>query len=933
MDILVIVEGQRMKLASNQNHHIEGSNEFVKFKFDLSSEWTGLTVHAQFVQNGENFGGPINGNYTYLPNDIKEGECKLVLWGVDGTVRATTNYISLTIGKDISVLRALSKDISKTDYETAITQLGKYIQNGGVSEEALQAAFSKKIAELVNPDSIKSQVLSGITTAKQGIDEAKSAIDSAKTEISSTVATAKTQIDNAVKQAKQYSDSSARDAASADDTLKKVNNLKSDVDTALASANTAVTKAESALSTANEAVKAKAEIVGSSGTASKPLSGSALYEIREAKELILGKDGIIPQVRALKEETVSARDKSLEYKESAESAKAASEAAQTAAKKSEESVNSSKASIDQISKEIFGEGGSLSSPTTGALKEVRETKQEITNFNKSGGSLEQAKASAQTATEKANLAKTSETNAKASEIKAAASESNAQSSATAAKAVENKIDQANKSAAEIEEFYSDISTKHAETVTARNDILSEGTDGKSVYAKIIESDTNINRAKSQIIGSSGTASATDPDNDSALKKALDAAQRAEAAAENANHGIIVENNLTSVSTTNALSAAQGKTLNDNKLDKSGGTMTGDLILKGAPTSNNMAATKKYVDDNTPTVPQSDYNQNDETQPDYIKNRPCYEIIKAESKIEYHTTFANNVAEIQPTAVFEIGEKIIPELNGVKFSELTVTYGQPQSISISDTAGEISFTFYTNKTMINFRNYHRTSDSTLTLYKTQKVTRKKISKYNVETGNSVGEGYTWPVSGDAVKKYVDDHVPTISDASTSASGLMSSTDKTKLDGIDKGANNYTHPTSHSATMITEDETHRFVTDTEKTAWDSKVDKVSGKGLSTNDYTTEDQTKLAGIDNNANNYSLPTASQNVLGGIKIGENLSITEDGVLSADAQQVTVDAAVTENSTNPVSSGAVFEKLGNLKFVVSNQVPTINDPNIITLVL
>jgi hypothetical protein len=28
-------------------------------------------------------------------------------------------------------------------------------------------------------------------------------------------------------------------------------------------------------------------------------------------------------------------------------------------------------------------------------------------------------------------------------------------------------------------------------------------------------------------------------------------------------------------------------------------------------------------------------------------------------------------------------------------------------------------------------------------------------------------------------------------------------------------------------------------------DSKVDKVSGKGLSTNDYTNEEKTKLAGI----------------------------------------------------------------------------------------
>ena len=35
---------------------------------------------------------------------------------------------------------------------------------------------------------------------------------------------------------------------------------------------------------------------------------------------------------------------------------------------------------------------------------------------------------------------------------------------------------------------------------------------------------------------------------------------------------------------------------------------------------------------------------------------------------------------------------------------------------------------------------------------------------------------------------------------------------------------------------------------------KVDKITGKGLSTNDYTTEEKNKLAGISANANNYSL-------------------------------------------------------------------------------
>ena len=42
--------------------------------------------------------------------------------------------------------------------------------------------------------------------------------------------------------------------------------------------------------------------------------------------------------------------------------------------------------------------------------------------------------------------------------------------------------------------------------------------------------------------------------------------------------------------------------------------------------------------------------------------------------------------------------------------------------------------------------------------------------------------------------------------------------------------------------------------------NKVDKIEGKGLSENDYTDGEKTKLAGIANNANNYSHPTSAGN-------------------------------------------------------------------------
>lgn len=68
---------------------------------------------------------------------------------------------------------------------------------------------------------------------------------------------------------------------------------------------------------------------------------------------------------------------------------------------------------------------------------------------------------------------------------------------------------------------------------------------------------------------------------------------------------------------------------------------------------------------------------------------------------------------------------------------------------------------------------------------------------------------------------------------------------------------------------------------------KVDKVSGKGLSTNDYTTTEKNKLAGIDKQANKYVLPAAQSSVIGGVKVdsvaNSNIVLSADGSISIPA--------------------------------------------------
>ena len=133
--------------------------------------------------------------------------------------------------------------------------------------------------------------------------------------------------------------------------------------------------------------------------------------------------------------------------------------------------------------------------------------------------------------------------------------------------------------------------------------------------------------------------------------------------------------------------------------------------------------------------------------------------------------------------------------------------------------------------------------------------------------------------------------------------------------------------------------------------TKVDKVEGKGLSTEDYTTAEKTKLAGIAEGANAYSLPTASASVLGGVKIGANIAVSNDGTISGDysaattsaaglmsaadktklegieagATATTVDSALSSTSENPVQNKVINTALAGKVDTVSGKGLSSND--------
>ena len=91
----------------------------------------------------------------------------------------------------------------------------------------------------------------------------------------------------------------------------------------------------------------------------------------------------------------------------------------------------------------------------------------------------------------------------------------------------------------------------------------------------------------------------------------------------------------------------------------------------------------------------------------------------------------------------------------------------------------------------------------------------------ETLDTLSEIAAWIESHKEVSDALNQAITTKADknhrhnnATASADGFMSKEDKTKLDGIEAGANKYTHPATHPASMITQDDTHQFITKAQK-----------------------------------------------------------------------------------------------------------------------
>lgn len=199
--------------------------------------------------------------------------------------------------------------------------------------------------------------------------------------------------------------------------------------------------------------------------------------------------------------------------------------------------------------------------------------------------------------------------------------------------------------------------------------------------------------------------------------------------------------------------------------------------------------------------------------------------------------------------------------------------------------------------------------------------------------------------------------TITEATETESGLMSASDKVKLNGIEDGANKTIVDSTLSSTSgnPVQNKVINSKFDEIKVSIAGKVDIVSGKGLSTNDYTTNEKNKLSGIavgadvstiksiskngtalsiDSNKNvNIEVPTkVSQlsNDSGYLTEHQDISGKQDKITGAAttiaSSNLTANRALISNGSGKVAvSDVTSTQLGYLNSVTSNVQSQLNE--------
>ena len=175
MDILVNVVNQKLKMSTNLKSIIDGTQQFVRFVFNLGSDWDELTSFAQFCQNGVAYNQYLDSdNCAYLPAEIGVGTCTMMLYGTNGATIGTTNYLTFTIDDNILIADARSTEISQSLYQQLVTRVDAILNWNEQATSALTAVdqdLQRQINTKANASDLEAEV-SRARAAEQSISSA-----------------------------------------------------------------------------------------------------------------------------------------------------------------------------------------------------------------------------------------------------------------------------------------------------------------------------------------------------------------------------------------------------------------------------------------------------------------------------------------------------------------------------------------------------------------------------------------------------------------------------------------------------------------------------------------------------------------------------------------------------------------------------------------
>lgn len=165
--IYINVVGQSMYVSSTVGGIASGSTNFVKFKFNLSGDWDGLSLTARFKQGGTIYTSSLDGNYyATLPSGIGVGSFDMTLVGTSGdTVKGTTNFITFRVGDD------------------GCHEAGQGGGGGGPTIEELQAEIAALEAQVNEKESEITSLETTITQREQTIAQKEQTISGLESEI------------------------------------------------------------------------------------------------------------------------------------------------------------------------------------------------------------------------------------------------------------------------------------------------------------------------------------------------------------------------------------------------------------------------------------------------------------------------------------------------------------------------------------------------------------------------------------------------------------------------------------------------------------------------------------------------------------------------------------------------------------------------------